>query len=262
MADSNPRAYQVRSKTQQVVDYHYDEARPGKPLQLIIPGGIIALITLALEYYIAYAAFLNQAMDAATGVLLMLVIAPIFIGAVFLFSYGYELYDMPKALRLTAIIVFISLAAVVIVAVLFVLASGSSSKSRSARSSSSSSASGGSSLADSVGSFLGGGSAPTYRGGGPTFINLGGPLVTHTVTREVVHDAPKEIAKPQPFPCPNCGRPYMPSETNYACPNCGAPTPKGLFACRNCGTQYVPADNQFRCPTCLTPTPTDLGDSA
>jgi hypothetical protein len=265
MSNLTPRAYQVPAKTQQVVDYHYDESRPGKPLYLLIPGGIIALICLVLEYVIAYRSFFEQSMDSGQGLLLMLVLAPFYIGGVFLFSYGYELYDIGKALRLTAIIVFISVAAVVIVAALFALAGGGSGKRSSSSSSSSSSNSDSSShsggglntLAGGVGSFFGGSSS---SGGGPVFVNLGGPLVTHEVTREVVHDHPVEPAKPLPFPCPNCGRPYMPSETHYACPNCGAPTPAGLFACRNCGTQYVPADHNFVCPTCGTPTPAQTGN--
>lgn len=258
MADSNPRAYQVRAKTQQAVTYHYDDTRPGKPLQLIIPGGVIALICLALDYFIAYKSFWDASMDSGLGVTLMLVLTLVFIGAVFLFSYGYELYDVRKALILTAIIVFISLAAVVIVAVLFVLFSGGS-KSGSSHSRSSSGSGSGSGVLDGVGSFLSGSSSGSSSGGGgPTFINLGGPLVARTVTREIVHDAPKPVAEPQPFACPNCGRPYLPSGTKYACPNCGAPTPKGLFACRNCGAQYVPAENNFVCPTCQTPTPSDL----
>jgi hypothetical protein len=256
MASSNPRAYQVRAKTNQAVQYHNDDALPGKPLHLIIPGGIIALICLGLDYYIAYKSFWDGSLDSGLGVTLMFILTLVFIGAVFLFSYGYELYDVRKALILTAIIVFISLAAVVIVAVLFVLFGG---KSGSSRSSSSSGSGKGSGVLDGVGSLLNSGSSgSSSRSGGPTFINLGVPLATRTVTREIVHDAPKPIAEPQPFACPNCGRPYLPSETKYACPNCGAPTPKGLFACRNCGTQYIPSENNFECPTCQTPTPTDL----
>lgn len=256
MANSNPRAYQVRAKTNQAVQYHNDEARPGKPLHLIIPGGVIALICLVLDYYIAYKSFWDESLDSGLGVMLMFILTLVFIGAVFLFSYGYELYDVRKALILTAIIVFISLAAVVIVAVLFVLFSGGS---KSGSRSSSSGSKDGSGILDGVGSLLNGGSSgSSSSGGGPTFINLGGPIVARTVTREIVHDAPPEPdAAPQAFSCPNCGRPYMPTETKYACPNCGAPTPKGLFACRNCGTQYIPADNNFICPTCQTPTPAD-----
>jgi len=51
----------------------------------------------------------------------MLLLAPFHIGGVFLFRYGYELYDLPRALRDTAIIVFITVATVVSIAVLFVV---------------------------------------------------------------------------------------------------------------------------------------------
>jgi len=37
----------VRAKTAAVVDYHRDESQPGKPLHLLIPGGLIALAALA-----------------------------------------------------------------------------------------------------------------------------------------------------------------------------------------------------------------------
>lgn len=261
MTNQTPRAFQVRAKTQNVVEHHYDETRPGKPLFLVIPGGIVALICLVLEYYIAFRAFWDESLAPGLGVTLMVVLLPFFIGSVFVFSYGYEEYDMRKALRLTAIIVIISLAAVVIVAVLFVLAGGPGKSSSSSSSSKSSGSKGGGSLTGSIGSLVGGSSSSSSRSGdGPIFVNLGGPILSNTVTREIVHDTPKPIAKPQPFACQNCGRPYMPNETQYACPNCGAPTPKGLFACLNCGTQYIPSSNNFKCPTCLTPTPSDATD--
>ena len=39
------------------------------------------------------------------------ILAPFYVGGVFLFSYGYELYNIPRAIRLTAIIVFLTFAA-------------------------------------------------------------------------------------------------------------------------------------------------------
>ena len=44
----------VRAKTAAVVDYHHDESQPGKPLYLLIPGGLIALAALALIIFVAY----------------------------------------------------------------------------------------------------------------------------------------------------------------------------------------------------------------
>ena len=227
MSSSTPNTLSIRSKTNQVVDHHYDDGKPGKPLYLLIPGGLIALASLALELLIAYQTFLNEAIAQETGVVLMLVLAPFYIGGVFLFSYGYELYDFARALRDTAIIVFITVAAVAIIAVLFLALSamsggksGSSSSKSSSRSTSSSSSGGG--------SGGGGGGGGYYSGLGPIFIGSGG--TTRVETREVVREVPTAPAKPRPITCPYCGRAYVPAENKYACPNCGGATTDALRA--------------------------------
>ena len=231
MARGTTGALSVRAKTQQVVDHHYDDAKPGKPLHLLVPGALIALVTLLLLYYIAYRVWLDQSLDSGFGIPVMAILVPVFAGGVFLFSYGYELYDLPRALRLTAIIVFISLAAVLIVAVLFALIGGS----KGGRSSSSSSSSSGVDL----GSMLGGGSSAssssaTGSSSGGFFDNIGPIIVasdasTHTVTHEVIREVPVAPPPPQPIKCPNCGTAYIPGEQKFVCPNCGAPTPVELI---------------------------------
>lgn len=222
MAAPSPGALRVRSKTDHIVNYHYDETRPGKPLYLLIPGGLIALASLALIIFLAYATWFDGRLDQSTGFVLILLVAPFYIGGVFLFSYGYELYDIPKALRDTAIIVFITVASVVIIAVLF-FALGSLGGSKSSGSSKSSKS--GSASTASVGGRGGGGG---WVGGlGPILVNTGSS--TNTVTREVVREVPVEPPGPNPISCPNCGRSYVPSENHFACPNCGAPTPPELI---------------------------------
>jgi hypothetical protein len=82
-------ALQVRNKSNEVVDYHYDDARPGKPLHLLIPGGFIALACLALTLVIGYLMY-NESLDQGIAVTLILILFPFYVGGVFLFSYGYE----------------------------------------------------------------------------------------------------------------------------------------------------------------------------
>src|SRR5438105_4085957 len=136
MATSQYNALKVRAKTQEVVDYHHDEAQPGKPLYLLVPGALIALSSLVLIIWTLYAWLLDESLAGERALLFLALLAPVYIGGVFLFNYGYELYDVPKALRLTAIIVLITVSAVLIVAVLFALAGGSKSSSSSRSSSS------------------------------------------------------------------------------------------------------------------------------
>ena len=225
MPESQYRARQVGAKTQEVIDYDHDESLPGKPLHILIPGGLVALASLGTIIFVIYLTWFAEQLNQGTGLLLVGLLAPFYVGGVFLFSYGYELYNVPRALRLTAIIVFLTAAAVVIVAVLFfVLAAGgkglsnsssdrkSSGKSR-AKPSSSPSTSGGSGFPDL----------------GPLVI-LGNPGRTHTreVTREVVREVEVPVA-PRAIDCPYCGRSYVPAEHNYACPACGAATPPELI---------------------------------
>lgn len=219
MPQSQYRAREVSAKTQEVLDYNQDESLPGKPLYLILPGGMIALASLAVIVLVAYLTWWEGRFSQGTGLSLIALLAPFYVGGVFLFSYGYELYSVPRAIRLTVIIVFVTLASVVIVAVLFfVLSSGkdlpgsSDKKSNSktkARPSQTSSPSGG------------GWGIPNM---GPILM-MGGPGRTHTreVTREVVKEVP---VAPRTIDCPYCKRSYVPAEQNYACPSCGAATPK------------------------------------
>ena len=241
MATSEYKARQVRAKTHEVYEYDHDDNKPGKPLHILIPGGLIALATLALIVFIAYLTWFEESLAQETGTILCLILAPFYVGGVFLFSYGYELYNIPRAIRLTAIIVFVTLAAVVIVAVLFFVlgnskgGSGSSKSSSRSKSSSSKNSSASESLfggalagglanKDSSSNSSGGGH---YHSGGPIFIGGGGTRVeTREVTKEVVKEVPKE---PMPITCPFCSRSYVPVEFNYVCPSCGAATPKELI---------------------------------
>jgi hypothetical protein len=212
------KARQVREKTQQVIDHHNDDTKPGKPLYLLIPGGLIALACLGLIILIAYRVWLEGSMDQGTGLTLIGILAPFYVGGVFLFSYGYELFNLWKAIRLTAIIVFITVGAVVIIAVLFLVLSNSSGSSRSSGSKTSSSRTvSGNSPSGGFGGF--GGVGPLiFLGGSPQ----------PTVTREVVHESAPQPEPPKPIECPYCGRSYIPAETKFICPSCGAATPADL----------------------------------
>ncbi len=236
MTQSQYRARQMRAKTHEVFEYDHDDAKPGKPLHLLIPDGLIALATLGLIIFIAYRVWFEGQMDQSTGMGLIGLLSPFYVGGVFLFSYGYELYNIPRAIRLTAIIVFVTVAAVVILAVLFfVLGESKGDSSSSSSSSSKSSGSGKSSSKGLSGGLVGaaakksssssGSSSGSSSSGGDVLIVEGGGG-TRTVTREVVKEVPKE---PMPILCPFCSRSYVPVEHKYTCPSCGAVTPKNLI---------------------------------
>jgi hypothetical protein len=220
MPESQYRARQVGAKTQEVINYDHDEALPGKPLHILIPGGLVALAALAVIIVVGYQTWFKGELDQNTGLVLIALLAPFYVGGVFLFSYGYELYNVPRALRLTAIIVFLTFAAVVIVAVLFfVLGSGKGLPESSSKKKSS-----GKPQAQTRPTSSGGSGMPNL---GPLVV-LGGPGRTREVTREVVKEVEVPVA-PRSIDCPYCGRSYVPADQNYACPACGAATPPELI---------------------------------
>ena len=224
MPESQYRARQVGAKTQEVIEYDRDESRPGKPLHILIPGGLVALASLAVIVLVAYMTWWEGELPQNTGLLLIALLAPFYVGGVFLFSYGYELYNIPRAIRLTVIIVFLTFAAVVIVAVLFfLLGSGRGLPESSSKKKSSGKAK---VEARNIPSPSGHTGLPNM---GPIVV-LGGPGRTHTreVTREVVKEVEVPVA-PRAIDCPYCGRSYVPAEHNYACPACGAATPPELI---------------------------------
>jgi hypothetical protein len=244
MTQSEYKARQVRAKTHEVYEYDHDDEKPGKPLHILIPGGLIALVTLAVMILVAYQTWVEPNLQQNLAIVLLVILFPFYVGGVFLFSYGYELYNIPRALRLTAIIVFVTVFAVVIVAVLFVVFSnskggGSNSSSRSSSKSSGSAKasmkSGDSGLGAAgamIGSLSNNKSSNSSSGGGhyssgPVFFGGGGTRVeTREVTKEVVKEVPKE---PMPITCPFCTRSYVPIDHKYICPSCGAATPKDLI---------------------------------
>ena len=223
MPQSQYRARQVGSKTREVIDYDHDESLPGKPLHILIPGGLIALGALGVIILVIYKTWFESTLAQGTGIVLLGVLAPFYIGGVFLFSYGYELYNIPRAIRLTAIIVFVTLAAVVIIAVLF-LVLGAGGKSSSSNSSDKKSSGGGKPQAQTTSS--------SHSSSGRNYSGVGDVLVFGsggTRTREVVREVEKRVevpVAPRSIDCLYCKRSYVPAENNYACPACGAATPK------------------------------------
>jgi hypothetical protein len=226
MPQSQYRARQVSAKAHEVVDYDHDETKPGKPLHILVPGGLVALGALGAIILIAYMTWIQGQLEQSRGLVLIGILFPFYVGGVFLFSYGYELYNVPRAIRLTAIIVFLTVAVVVIAAVLFVvLAGGGKLPSKSSDNNSS----GGSRESASHSSSSSGGSGLSNLGNVVVLGNLG-PTRTHEVTKEVIREKTVEVpVAPRSINCPSCGRGYVPASENYICPSCGAPTPRELI---------------------------------
>lgn len=222
MPKSKFKARAVRKKTREVANYHRDVALPGKPLHMVIPGGLMALACLGTIIAVINQTWLQHNWEESRGIGTLALLIPVYVGSVFFFSYGYELYDTDRAIKLTAWIVFLTLGVVVIVGVLFALVSGSSdrsdSKSKSKSSKGSSNDSSGDSLLASL--FSSNDSPRTSSSFAHTNIDLSFP----TVINEAATTTPTEPPPPESTLCTFCKAEYIPEQTDFTCPKCGAPS--------------------------------------
>ena len=69
MPQSHYRAREVGAKTKEVVAYDHDPSLPGKPLHILIPGGLVALAALAVIIYVAYLTWFQGELDQTTAVI-------------------------------------------------------------------------------------------------------------------------------------------------------------------------------------------------
>jgi hypothetical protein len=114
-AGYSPPDFHVAQKAQAVLDYTREGAQPGKPLDILVGGAIVALVAMAMTIAFAYKTLYSGEIDADWGYAGIGVLFAIYTLGLFLFSYGYELYDTGKALRLTLILAFVSLIALVLI---------------------------------------------------------------------------------------------------------------------------------------------------
>jgi len=215
-----PRAFNVRARTAHVMEYHYSTENPDKPLWLLVPGALIALAALGVIISLAYDTWYAKTMTVDRGLSWILLLAPVYAAGVFIFSYGYELYDLGAAIRLTLIVVGVTALAVVMVAALFAVLSGSKGDSKSSSSSKSGRSSGGSS-GHGLNLNIGRGDHWTSSSS-PTPVATSGPILPIP---------PPIVSAPMPpaLACPACGQSFFLGSRTLYCPSCGGGIPPELL---------------------------------
>jgi len=136
-------SHRIFARTAEVHAYHHDDTTPGKPLFLMIPAGIVGVLALVGLGWVGYQNFVVAQAPSGDAYFELTALFLVYAAGVFYFSYGYELYDLKKAIKLSLIIGVVGLALVVIcicfAALLGVAAKGlSGSKKSSSKGSSSS----------------------------------------------------------------------------------------------------------------------------
>lgn len=254
-------SHRVDARTREVVDYHYDDARPGKPLRLLIPGGLVAIAAFIALGMVGYGQWVEGGLYSSEGKLWVTLLLLPYFGGLFVFFYGYHLYDLGRAILWALIAGFAGITILAVGwAVLRALGgaaavggagagSGSSHSSGSSKSSSSSSSSGSSSFGAST-AFGGGGSSSGSSGGewspssSPGRVNLR-PLAQLLSSDDSPISLNLSDGTPPVAVCPVCG---------YSLAG-GAGTPCSYCAYQAKTMHARPAGAQppAPCPTCGQP---------
>ena len=197
----------VRQKSRAVVEYHHDPERPGKPVWLLVLSGIIAFAALAAMVFLAYLVWFRQSVSTSTAVWGYVALGLVYLGAVFAFSYGWELYDTRRALKKTVLFAILGLLVVVLAAILFAVLKEDAD-------------------------FIGGGGSK-----GSDAVATAAPAATQVAGRGAGYgndlgwmggsssdpgeSGPASPAVPTTLTCPSCAL-VFPDEGNLKCPRCRA----------------------------------------
>lgn len=188
----------VRTQTQRMLEYDADPDQPGRPLMVLLGGAALALLALAFIIMVAYRTWIldeNSQERAYTAISLLFGVHTV---GVFLFAYGYELYDIGKALRLTIVIALGSVFA--IAAVIGAMALLTRTKE----------------VVSTASAFVDGAQEEgELRMAGGFFPAPGIPTTLGRFER------PVEPAPPFAITCIGCGRDFQPSPPSAVCPYCG-----------------------------------------
>ena len=219
------KAMEVAKKTQEVREYHADPEQPGKPLWLVIPGGLAAVTSLVAIIVIVVRTWAQHVMLPAAAAPFLMILIPTYIASVFCFSYGYEIYNLDSAISLTAKIVLFTLGVVLIVAVLLALLTGE-------QNSSSNSSSGSSNHTDSGSASHSHGLASTLFSGprvraeiSPTNFAVNALFDVATTEGKGVIKSDVSPASSEPVVCRVCQTKFSPFTSNFICPKCGTKAP-------------------------------------
>lgn len=98
-----------------------DPAASGRPVSLMVGGGLLAVVSMTLCLLLARQIWLTGEVAQEPGLYGVSLLFVLFVGGVYVFALGYELNDVGRAVRLTLILAVLGLAGLVLVVSVFVV---------------------------------------------------------------------------------------------------------------------------------------------
>jgi hypothetical protein len=93
-----------------VLAYHFSFQRPGRPLYLMVPGGLVAILTGIWIFFLAKAVWVDHLRSLGSAKPELIASLVVYFVGLAIFSYTFELYNWRRAVRLTLILAVVGLA--------------------------------------------------------------------------------------------------------------------------------------------------------
>jgi len=177
------------------------EAQPGRPLDMLMTGGAVAMGALAAVLAIVYRTWYLHEMDEDLAILVSGFLFFVYTAGIYVFCYGWERGDVAKAVRMTVIVVLLSAVAVLVAALALAILSRTKG---------------------------GAGSAAGAAGGGGEGMNLAVPLRVigsylddGTVRLDDGEREEREESELRTVACERCSQRFIPLPPKATCPDCG-----------------------------------------
>lgn len=190
---------EIWSKTQRMLDYDADPSTTGRPLMVLLGGASLALLALAFIIMAIYRTWIleENSPESAYPAISLLFLAHM--AGVYVFAYGYELYDVAKALRLTLVISVVSFGAITAVLGAILLLTRVKESATAAT------------------SLIDPDEPLRFAGDAGAMFPFSAP-VTPSLGR---FEARSEPSQPFSITCIGCQRAFEPAPPRAVCPNCG-----------------------------------------
>jgi hypothetical protein len=94
----------VAAKSRNVVAHHFAPQWNGRPLYLMIPGGVAAVVTGGWIFFLAKSVWVDHLRSLDAAKLPVIALLAVYFAGLAIFSYAYELYNRRRALCLTLVL--------------------------------------------------------------------------------------------------------------------------------------------------------------
>jgi hypothetical protein len=114
-------SFDVLGHGRQIAAYEQAPARPRRPLFTMLAGLLLAAVSAVLCTLLAYDIWYESRVPAESGLFGVSLLFCFYVGGAYLFSYGYELYDVSRAIRLTIVLAVLGVLALAFMVVALVV---------------------------------------------------------------------------------------------------------------------------------------------